>query len=159
PDGKRLAFTRKVDGGKSQLHVMPLDGGEAQKLTDLPLGAFDPMWLPDGSGIVFGSMLIKGHLTPAATKAEIERREKDPVKAHVTEERFYRYWDTWLTTGEVPHLFLYDFASNSVRDLIPNSTTWFDWMDLSGQYDIAPDGAEIAYGGVLFDESRSLIRT
>jgi dipeptidyl aminopeptidase/acylaminoacyl peptidase len=159
PDGKRLAFTRKVDGGKAQLHVMPLDGGEAQKLTDLPLGVFDPTWLPDGSGIVFGSMLIKGHLTPAATKAEIERREKDPVKAHVTEERFYRYWDTWLTTGEVPHLFLYDFASGSVRDLITDSTTWFDWMDLSGQYDVAPDGGEIAYGGVFFDEKRSLIRT
>src|SRR5438552_11721036 len=26
PDGKRLAFTRKQEGGKPQLHVMPLDG-------------------------------------------------------------------------------------------------------------------------------------
>jgi dipeptidyl aminopeptidase/acylaminoacyl peptidase len=159
PDGRRLAFVRKADGGKAQLHVMPLDGGEAQKLTDLPLGAFDPTWLPDGSGIVFGTTLIKGHLTPEATKAELERREKDPVKAHVTEDRVYRFWDTWLTTGEVPHLFVYDLASGALRDLMPESTTWFDWMDPSGQYDVSPDGKEIAYAGILFDEARSLMRT
>jgi Tol biopolymer transport system component len=108
PDGRRIAFVRKVEGGKGQLFVMPLDGGEPQKLTDLPLGVFDPMWLPDGSGIVFGTQLFKGHGTPEATRAEVERREKDPVKAHITEERVYRYWDTWLTTGEVVHLFLLD---------------------------------------------------
>ena len=159
PDGKRLAFTRKVDGGKAQLHVMPLDGGEAQKLTDLPLGAFDPMWLPDGSGIVFGTMLIKGHLTPEATKVELERREKDPVKAHVTEDRVYRYWDTWLTTGEVPHLLVYEMATGAVRDLTPESIAWFDWMDPSGQYDLSPDGQELAYAGIIVDEARSLVRT
>src|SRR4249920_1402418 len=77
PDGKRLAFTRKRDSkGKPQLHVLPLDGGEARPLTDLPRGAFDPRWLPDGSGIVFAAMLIQGHLTPEATAKEIERREK-----------------------------------------------------------------------------------
>jgi dipeptidyl aminopeptidase/acylaminoacyl peptidase len=85
PDGRRVAFTRKKDGGKAQLHVMPLDGGEPQVLTELPLGVFDPQWLPDGSGLVFGAALLKGFLTIEATKAELERREKDPVKAHVTE--------------------------------------------------------------------------
>ena len=157
PDGRQLAFTRKVEKGKSQLYVMPLDGGEARKLTDLPLGVFDPMWLPDSSGIVFGAMVLKGHFTPEATAAELERREKDPVKAHVTEDRLYRYWDTWLTTGEVPHLFLYDLASGALRDLTPESTAWFDWMDPSGQYDVSPDGAEIAWSGIVFDEKRSLV--
>lgn len=159
PDGRRLAFTRKVDGGKAQIHVMPLDGGEAQKLPDLPLGAFDPTWLPDGSGIVFGTHLLRGHLTVEATKAELERRDKDPVKAQVTEERVYRYWDTWLTTGEVPHLFLLDLASGGLRDLMPRSTAWFDWMDPAGQYDLSPDGREIAWAGVIVDEARSLMRS
>ena len=159
PDGKRLAFTRKGEDGKSQLHVMPLDGGEPQKLTDMPLGVFDPSWLPDGSGIVFGAKVLKGHLSPEATKAELERREKDPIKAHVTEDRVYRYWDAWLTTGEVPHLFALDLASGQVRDLTPESTTWFDWMDMSGHYDISPDGREIVYSGILVDEGRALIRS
>ena len=30
--------------------LMPLNGGEARQLTELPLGVFDPRWLPDGSG-------------------------------------------------------------------------------------------------------------
>src|SRR5439155_3616654 len=148
PDGSRLAFTRKGARGKAQLHVMPLDGGEPRRLTDLPLGVFDPQWLPDGSGLVFAATLLKGHLTPAATAAELARREKDPVKAHVTEDRVFRFWDTWLTTGEVPHLFRLDLASGELRDLIPYSTVWFDWVEPAGQYDIAPDGREVAFAGV-----------
>src|SRR5213593_3595223 len=48
PDGTRLAFTRKAGNGKPQLHVLHLAGGEAECVTDLPLGVFDPKWLPDG---------------------------------------------------------------------------------------------------------------
>ena len=159
PDGRWLAFTRKDEKKKAQLHVLPLDGGEPRRITTLPLGVFDPKWLPDGSGIVFAAMVIKGHWTPEATAAEVERREKDPVKAHVTEERVYRYWDTWLTTGEVPHLFVIRPDGTGLRDLTPESEVWFDWMEPHGQYDIAPDGGEVAYAGILFDAARSLLRS
>ncbi len=159
PDGKRVAFTRKGENGKAQLHVIPLDGGEPEKLTDLPLGVLDPRWLPDGERIVFFAPLLRGDFTPEATKAELERRDKDPVKAHVTEERLYRYWDTWLTTGETPHLFVLDLASGGVRDLTPDSLAWLDWMDPSGHYDVAPDGREIVFSGVFFDGERSLVRS
>jgi len=74
PDGRRLAFVRKLDQAKPQLYLMPLDGGEPRRLTDLPLGVFDPKWLPDGSGLVFASMLLKGHLTPEATAASSRSR-------------------------------------------------------------------------------------
>ena len=157
PDGMQLAFTRKDADGRAQLMVMPLGGGEARKLTSLPLGVFDPNWLPDGSGLVFVAMVIKGHFAPEATAAEMKRRADDPVKAQVTEDRVYRYWDTWLTTGEVPHLFALELGSGAVRDLTPESTAWFDWMDPSGQYDLSPDGREIAFAGYLFDEAASLL--
>src|SRR5262249_6497560 len=150
------AFIRKNGGGngatgakaKPQLYVMPLDGGEARRMTELPLGAFDPTWLPDGSGLVVAGALIKGHLTIEATTRENERRGHDPVKAHVTEDRVYRFWDRWLTTGEVPHLFLVDAKTGAIRDLTPDSTLWFDFMDPSGQYDLSPDGREIALSGL-----------
>jgi dipeptidyl aminopeptidase/acylaminoacyl peptidase len=157
PDGSRLAFTRK-DGEKRQLFVMPLAGGEPERVTEMPLGVFDPTWLPDGTGIVFGTKLLKGHLTPDATKAELERREKDPVKAHVTEDRVFRYWDAWLTTGEVPHLFLLDLATKQLRDLTPESTLWFDFMDPSGQYDVSPDGREIAFAATYEDKTLNRLR-
>ena len=159
PDGKRLAFVRKGDDGKGQIHVLPLEGGEAQRLTDLPLGAFDPMWLPDGSGIVFAAPVIKDHWSPEATKAELDRRAKDPVKAHVTESRVYRFWDVWLTTGEVTHLFVISPDGSGLRDLTPESIAWFEWMEPSGQYDLSPDGAEVAFAGLRYEEERELLRS
>ncbi|HSE96549.1 MAG TPA: S9 family peptidase [Methylomirabilota bacterium] len=159
PDGRWLAFTRKGANGKPQLHLLPLEGGEARTLTDLPLGVFDPRWLPDNSGLIFIAPLCAGYLTPTATATELARRAKDPVKAHVTEARVYRYWDTWLTTGEVPHLFVYDLASGAARDLTPDSTLWLDWMEPVGQYDLAPDGREVAFAGITFDEARGLLRS
>ncbi|MEV4898343.1 hypothetical protein AB0K48_54330 [Nonomuraea sp. NPDC055795] len=43
PDGSRLAFLRE-----GQLFTLRPDGGEPERLTDLPLGAGAPRWSPDG---------------------------------------------------------------------------------------------------------------
>jgi len=145
PDGERLAFVRKRDKEKAQLYVMRLDGGEPEKVTDLPLGVFDPTWLPDGERIVFAAHLLAEAPTPEGTRTRLEERDKEKVKAHVTEDRVFRFWDTWLTTGEVPHLFVYDLARKNLTDLTPDSTRWFDFMEPSGQYDVSPDGEEIAF--------------
>jgi dipeptidyl aminopeptidase/acylaminoacyl peptidase len=146
PDGKRLAFLRKPAGGSApQLHVMPLDGGEARRLTDLPLGASDPRWLPDGKGLVVTSALYRGALDVEATKKLHEERTKAGDRPHVTEDRVYRFWDRWLTDGDVPHLFLVDAETGTAKDLLPGSERWFDLMDADGEYDISPDGREIAF--------------
>src|SRR5260221_8514928 len=36
----------------AQIHVLPLDGGEAHRLTDLPRGVESFEWSPDGSRLV-----------------------------------------------------------------------------------------------------------
>jgi len=145
PDGRRLGFVRARGEEKGQLHVMPLDGGEAERLTDMPLGVFDPRWFPDGTKVAFGTMLLADAPTPAGTKELLEKRAKDPVKAHVTENRVYRVWDRWLTDGERPHLFVLDLKTRALTDVTPEGTGWFDFMEMAGQYDIAPDGSEIAF--------------
>src|SRR3989454_399775 len=50
PDGSTLAFLRPKDG-RAQLYLLPLGGGEAQQLTDLPKGASAAAWSPDGKTI------------------------------------------------------------------------------------------------------------
>ena len=59
PDGRSIAFVRSVtdeDGRKkSQVWVLPLDGGEARPVTDLEHGASRPRWSPDGDRLVVAS--------------------------------------------------------------------------------------------------------
>lgn len=146
PDGKQLAFVRKVKGAEGrQPFVMPLDGGEPRRLGDFPMGASDPHFSADGRHLVVVANVLKEAPTLDGTKKLVEQRAKHPVKAHVTENRVYRFWDRWLTDGAVPHLFLVDTETATTRDLVPDSERWFDLMDDSGQYDLSPDGAELAF--------------
>ncbi len=54
PDGKRLAFLAK-DGQtkKPQIFVMPMDGGDAVRITDDKQGVGTYSWSPDGKQIAF----------------------------------------------------------------------------------------------------------
>lgn len=159
PDGKTLAFLRKAPGGSSpQLHVMPLDGGEARKITDLPLGVSDPRWLPDGKRVLVTSSLYKGALDVEATRKLHQENTKAGDRPHVTEDRVYRFWDRWLTDGDVPHLFLVDVETGSARDLTPASERWFDLMESDGELDISPDGSEIAYAAHVLVGPTELLR-
>ncbi len=164
PDGKRLLFVRKP-GGKAddkkksgpkfpdqpQLFLLPLDGGEPERLTDLPYGAADGRWFPDGKRIAFMTSVFaeKPSLDDAAKLKK--EREDDPCKVHVSESRIFRYWDRWLTDGRVHHLFGLDLESRVLMDLTPGWKRWFSPEDPFGQYRIAPDGREIAFGACASD--------
>lgn len=53
PDGSQVAFT-STRTEKPQLWLLPLDGGEARRLTDLPQGVGGgAVWSPDGTKIAF----------------------------------------------------------------------------------------------------------
>ena len=144
PDGARMVFLRDVEE-MPQLHVLDLRGGEAELLTDLPLGVAGPKWLPDGSGLVFLAPVFKGALDVAATRDLAAARRADPVKAHVTEDRMFRYWDRWLTDGKVPHVFRFELGSGEMIDLMPDSERWWDWETPGDSFDVSPDGREITF--------------
>ena len=145
PDGTRLAFLRKTgDDDKPQIHVMRLDGGEAQPITDLPLGASRPRWTADGSALIFPAPLFNGHPTIEATRDEAAARKERKMVAKVTEDRMYRFWDKWLADGEIHHLFRIDADGGNLEDLTPGWDRPMDLSDPAGAFDVAPDG-EIAF--------------
>ena len=147
PCGRKLAFVRKHEE-RNQLWLMPLDGGEAVKLTDMPLGVSDPKWMPDGERIAFLSPLHEGHFTLEATAAEAKRRKESKVRAKVSDQRFYRYWDRWVCEDPYQHIFTLNVHSRELKDLTPELKRFFPLMDVAGSWDIAPDGSEIAFTAV-----------
>lgn len=56
PDGSHLAFlSDRHAGGKNQIYVMSVSGGEAEPITEMPEGVEDFQWLAGSSAIAFTS--------------------------------------------------------------------------------------------------------
>ena len=152
--GTRVAFlARPADDPAAplQVHVLPLDGGEARRVTDLPLGAFDHRFLPDGRGLVVGTWVHGAAGDLDATRRECERRRERAVRVHATERRFVRFWDRWLTDERYARLLHVDLETGAVRDLLAGTALWFGWMEPADAFDIRPDGQAVAFAAM--DES------
>jgi dipeptidyl aminopeptidase/acylaminoacyl peptidase len=70
PEGDRLAFLARAGSGKDaryQIFVLPMNGGEAQRVTNAPTGVRHYAWKPDGSEIAFATA------DEPANKKEIEK--------------------------------------------------------------------------------------
>jgi dipeptidyl aminopeptidase/acylaminoacyl peptidase len=146
PDGSRLVFVSKRDADKAaQLYLLPLSGGEPERLTDLPMDVATPRFLPDGKRILFASHVVAGAESPEETKKALEAREKNKVKARVTENRLFRFWDRWLTDEEYPHLFVLDLETRKVTDLLPGSKRLFGLQGGEASFDVSPDGTLVVF--------------
>jgi len=145
PEGEKIAFTSRRDDTPAQLYVLSLDGGEARKITDLPVSVFTPKWFPNGEKIAFGARIHPDY-DGDFDKLEkmIQEEEECPVSAKTSENNVYRFWDRWLTDDFYPRLFKVELESKDVTDLMPETTNFFSMMGGSVSYDISPDGEEIA---------------
>ena len=149
-DGRRIAFvSKRGEDEAAALYIIPIDGGEAEELVELPWGVSAPAWLPGDAGIVLATQVIpelagkfaKADL--AAMKKEAKRRKDSKMTAYASEYRQYRWFDRNLTDNLANRLLKIDVASKALTDLTPK----YDRLFMpSGEvrFDIAPDGRHIA---------------
>src|SRR5262249_8162147 len=54
PDGKQIAFSASISGGKSKIHMVAADGGKLAQLTVTDRFETDPTWASDQNSLMFG---------------------------------------------------------------------------------------------------------
>ncbi len=133
PSGDRLAFLATT-GGKPQIFVMPMDGGDAVQATQSPAGVQQFAWRPDGGALAFAT-------ADEPAKKTGEERHNDAFEVGNN--------DFLVTTAPLPtHLWLVSATGGAARRL--TSGTWtlpISHPPSSPASPIAwsPDGKSIAF--------------
>lgn len=147
PDGSNIAFVAKRgDDKEPQLYLIAADGGEAQRLGEVPTGVSGVKWSPDGKRLFFISWVWPGLATATAQAQRLKEKQESKVKAHVVEHTVFRYWDHWLSDGRVPQLHVIDVRSGKYRNLFQGTLYSLPVFDTDEHdYDVSPDGRRVAF--------------
>jgi dipeptidyl aminopeptidase/acylaminoacyl peptidase len=80
--------------GSSQVWRLPLTGGEASKVTDLPLDVDNFRLSPQGDRLLF-SMAVYRDCADLACSKRLDEQAKVKASGKVYDKLFVRHWDTW----------------------------------------------------------------
>ncbi|MFB7224471.1 serine hydrolase [Streptomyces sp. NPDC056227] len=133
PDGTRIAFLRAEDG-PPQVWFLPSSGGEAERITELPLGAGAPVWSPDGGKIAFSAAV------------DLAGGESAPNAPVVADRLDFKADGAGLIKTIRKHLHVLDVATREVRQV-----TFGDWH--AGDPAWSPDGTHLAFSAGRDDDA------
>ena len=135
PDGNSLAFASNRGGDEKtplNLYVIPAEGGEARKLTDLKDGVEEIVWAPDSIRIAF--------VARVRDPAYEEEDEKKRLPRRFTRV-FHKLDSVGFTGDRRAHLFVVELAGGE-----PKQLTRGDFEHGGAAW--SPDGKRIVIGGL-----------
>ena len=157
PDSTRLAFSTRREGDEAEeIYVLPLNGGEALRITSISTGASQPKWRPDGKAILFESRVYPGAMDDEANQKIAAERKARKYNARVFDGFPFRFWDRWLDDLK-PHVFVQtldvgarakDLMAGSKLAALPGFDGVRDFGDAELQAAWSPDGASIVFTAI-----------
>lgn len=91
--------------GSAQVWRIPVDGGEAEQITDYPLDVANLIVSPDGQHIAFTVDVFPDCASIDQTKKRLDEMAQTQASGRVYDSIFVRHWDQWKD-GRRSHLFV-----------------------------------------------------
>lgn len=124
PDGKWISFTSSRDG-KTNLYILPVGGGESEKITDVKSGVGSYQWSDDGKMIAF--IMVDN----ASDKEEKNKKSKNDWYFMDEQIKQNRLFVLWLD------------KKDSAGKKVQKQVTKENYNVIA--FDLSPDGKKIAY--------------
>ena len=132
--------------GSTQLFCLPIDGGEAEQITDFALGISSAKLSLDGKHLLFQAVVFPECGIDIECNNKIDDAMNDgPVQAHLADSLFVRHW-TKYNDGKYTHTISYNFETEEYKDLTPgffNSPAFS--AGGSDHYNFSPDSKFVTF--------------
>ncbi|MGD2070435.1 MAG: S9 family peptidase [Gemmatimonadota bacterium] len=146
PDGSAVYFL-STRSGSSQVWRIPVRGGEARAVTDLPLDAGSMAVSPDGSRLAVSMEVFPECPDLACTVDRLAEDEARASSGVLYDRLFIRHWDTW-EDGRRSHVFTLpvDGGADPV-DMMREMDAECPSVPFGGpeEYTFSPDGTAVVF--------------
>ncbi len=137
--------------GSGQVWRMPVSGGNAQKVTDLPLDVESFKVAPTDNKIAMSIEVFRDCASLICSKERMERYAKNKASGKIHDKLFIRHWDTWAD-GRRNVLYAASLDENHVASKKVVSLTGNLEADVHSKpdgdqedYSFTPDGSQIVF--------------